>query len=103
MMRRKQNDLLPLVQSFFCNYLQRVRGASEHTIRAYRDTLRLFFLFMARRRGGSAAETVGELLERGDLLLLIFVGGELLLVAFLALAQVVGITAGVGDEFLLGD
>src|ERR1035437_1612197 len=56
MMQRKHNDLLPLVQSFFCNYLQRVRGASEHTIRAYRDTLRLFFLFMARRRGGSAAD-----------------------------------------------
>jgi site-specific recombinase XerD len=54
--RQKQNDLLTLVQSFFCNYLERVRGASGHTIRAYRDTLRLFFLFLAQRRGGSAAD-----------------------------------------------
>ena len=32
--RQKQNDLLTLVQSFFHNYLERVRGASGHTIRA---------------------------------------------------------------------
>jgi site-specific recombinase XerD len=56
MKRQKKNDLLTLVQSFFCNYLERVRGASGHTIRAYRDTLRLFFLFLAQRRGGSAAD-----------------------------------------------
>ena len=56
MRRQKQNDLLTLVQSFFHNYLERVRGASGHTIRAYRDTLRLFFLFLAHRRNGSAAD-----------------------------------------------
>ena len=47
MRRPKQNDLLTLLQSFFRDYLERVRGASNHTIRAYRDTLRLFFLFLA--------------------------------------------------------
>jgi site-specific recombinase XerD len=55
MRRERQNDLLTLVQSFFRNYLEGMRGASRHTIRAYRDTLRLFFLFLAQRRGGSAA------------------------------------------------
>lgn len=56
MNRHKQDDLLPLVQSFFQNYLQRVRGASDHTVRAYRDTLRLFFMFLAQRKNGSAAD-----------------------------------------------
>jgi integrase/recombinase XerD len=56
MRRQKQDDLLMLVQGFFRNYLQRVRGASEHTIRAYRDTLRLFFLFLTQRKSGSVAD-----------------------------------------------
>lgn len=56
MRRQKQDDLLMLVQSFFHNYLQRVRGASDHTIRAYRDTLRLFFLFLTQRKSGSVAD-----------------------------------------------
>jgi len=54
MKRQKRNDLLALVQSFFGNYLERVRGAS-HTTRAYRDTLKLFFLFMAEQERRSAA------------------------------------------------
>jgi site-specific recombinase XerD len=41
------------VESFFREHLQRVRGASPHTLRAYRDALRLFFSFLAdaERRG----------------------------------------------------
>jgi integrase/recombinase XerD len=55
MNRQKSNDLLSLVQSFFGNYLERVRGASPHTTRAYRDTLKLFFLFLAGQGHRSAA------------------------------------------------
>jgi integrase/recombinase XerD len=55
-MRRTATDaLLALVQSFFADHLRRVRGASEHTVRAYRDALRMFFVFLADRLGGSVA------------------------------------------------
>lgn len=49
MNRRKQDPLLALSQSFFHAYLEQTRGASNHTIRAYRDTLKLFFLFLSQR------------------------------------------------------
>jgi site-specific recombinase XerD len=48
--------LLTLVQSFFADHLRRVRGASEHTVRAYRDTLRMFFIFLADRADRSVAD-----------------------------------------------
>jgi len=44
-MARAETSLLPLVQSYFQQHLRRVRGASDHTIRAYRDGLRLFFIY----------------------------------------------------------
>jgi site-specific recombinase XerD len=56
MKRRQQNDLLTLLQSFFVDYLERMRGASGHTVRAYRDTLKLFFRFLAQRQNASAAD-----------------------------------------------
>lgn len=50
-MRRTQPDsLLALTQSFFLNYLQSTRGASNHTMRAYRDGLKLFFLFLSGQK-----------------------------------------------------
>lgn len=39
----RPDELLTLTQSFFHEHLQRTCGASAHTVRAYRDTLRLFF------------------------------------------------------------
>ena len=49
-MRQMDNDrLLALVQSYFQEHLQRVRGASPHTIHAYGHAVRLFFLFLAER------------------------------------------------------
>lgn len=56
MTRSSHDNLLVLVQSFFRDYLESVRGASGHTIRAYRDALKLFFLFLAGRKRRSIAE-----------------------------------------------
>ena len=43
MTRTASGELFALVESFFIEYLPRQRGASSHTIRAYRDTLKLLF------------------------------------------------------------
>jgi len=56
MPRQPKDGLLALVQSFFQDYLRGIRGASDHTIRAYRDALKLFFLFLASRERRSVAE-----------------------------------------------
>lgn len=44
------DPLFALVETFFCDHLQKVRGASPHTIAAYRDAVMLFFQFLADRR-----------------------------------------------------
>lgn len=49
-MKSATPSLLSLVQSFFQQHLTQARGASPHTIRAYRDTLQLFFEYVARQR-----------------------------------------------------
>jgi site-specific recombinase XerD len=51
MTRRSREPLLALVQSYFDEYLRRVRGASDHTMRTYGNALRLFFLFLADHTG----------------------------------------------------
>lgn len=56
MSQQKRNALLTLVQSFFQSHLRNVRGASDHTVRAYRDTLRLFFMFLVRHAHRSVAD-----------------------------------------------
>ena len=50
MNRRLHNPLPALVESFFCGYLPHLRTASSHTIRAYRDTLKLLFIFLSQDR-----------------------------------------------------
>jgi site-specific recombinase XerD len=47
--------LFALVESFFAEYLSRQRAASAHTVRSYRDALKLLFEFLARRLGRSVA------------------------------------------------
>jgi integrase/recombinase XerD len=42
-------SLSGLIQSFFQQHLAQARGASPHTIRAYRDTLRLFLEHLAKQ------------------------------------------------------
>lgn len=54
-MRRRQDGLLGLVETYFQGHLQRARGASPHTVRAYGHALRLFFLFLAKRVGRPVA------------------------------------------------
>lgn len=56
MSRSEPNLLLALTQSFFLNYLQSTRGASSHTMRAYRDALKLFFLFLAGHKRKAIAD-----------------------------------------------
>jgi site-specific recombinase XerD len=47
MSRAYTASLLNSTQDFFQKYLRQTRGASAHTVRAYRDALKLFFLFLA--------------------------------------------------------
>jgi len=51
--RAKKATLAGLLGTYFTEQLPRVRGASRHTIRAYGHALRLFVLFLAKRRRGS--------------------------------------------------
>lgn len=50
MKRPNSESLLALTENFFQSYLRQTRGASVHTIRAYRDTLKLFYLFLADQK-----------------------------------------------------
>ena len=43
------NDLARALRAFFADHLPRVRGASPHTIRSYRDSLVLLLRFVAAR------------------------------------------------------
>jgi integrase/recombinase XerD len=56
-------ELFSLVQSFFTEYLPRQRGASQHTIRAYRDALKLLFEFTAQRNGRHVSDLVVDDLD----------------------------------------
>ncbi|HEY4085794.1 MAG TPA: site-specific integrase [Bryobacteraceae bacterium] len=51
MNRAQGESLLSCTQAFFQSYLRQTRGASVHTVRAYRDALKLFFLFLAEHAG----------------------------------------------------
>ncbi len=48
-MTREKVGVLRHVESYFMDHLQRARGASTHTIRAYGHAIRLFLLFLAQR------------------------------------------------------
>jgi integrase/recombinase XerD len=62
MSKTAPRELFALVESFFTEYLPRQRGASRHTVRAYRDALKLLFAFVAQRGGREIAK-----LQLGDL------------------------------------
>lgn len=54
--------LAPLLQTFFTERLIRQRGASPHTVAAYRDTWRMLLTFAADRTGKQASQ-----LDLGDI------------------------------------
>lgn len=54
-MSRPPAGLFTQVQSYFTDYLPKQRGASVHTIRAYRDALTMLFKFVAEQRGRGIA------------------------------------------------
>jgi len=56
MRRSNSESLLGLTESFFQSYLRHTRGASVHTIRAYRDALKLFYLFLADQKHKPVAD-----------------------------------------------
>lgn len=61
-MRAASRGLYAQVESYFSEYLPRQRGASAHTVRAYRDALTLMLKFLAaRRRCGMAALQLTDL------------------------------------------
>src|ERR1700676_2316406 len=68
MSTRRTNMLLPLVASYFRDHLVGARGASPHTQRSYRDTLRLLFGFIADRRHRSVADLTLDDLLASDVL-----------------------------------
>ena len=47
----RRDRLLQQVESFFREHLQRTRGASRHTVFSYRDSLQLFFWYLADANG----------------------------------------------------
>jgi integrase/recombinase XerD len=47
----RRDRLFHHVESFFREHLQRTRGASRHTTFSYRDSLQLFFCYLADARG----------------------------------------------------
>ena len=61
-MSRSPCGLFAHVQSYFTEYLPKQRGASVHTIRAYRDALTMLFKFVAEQRGRGVAS-----LQFGDI------------------------------------
>ena len=50
MSKNGQKTLFALVESFFADFLPHQRGASLHTVRAYRDSLKLLLQFIAQQR-----------------------------------------------------
>ena len=46
---KRQNDLMHYIQMFFRDYLAIQKGVSENTIKTYRDSLKLFLKFIAKK------------------------------------------------------
>src|SRR5207244_6212396 len=60
MSRSNSDSLLGLTESVFKRDLQHTRGASVHSVRAYRDALKLFYLFLASHKRKPLADLALE-------------------------------------------
>jgi integrase/recombinase XerD len=56
MSKNAHQALFALVESFFAEFLPQQRGASVHTVRAYRDSLRLLLHFIAQQKKREVAK-----------------------------------------------
>lgn len=52
----RANELGGALRGFFSEYLPKVRGSSPHTILSYRDSLKLFLVFLAEQKNISVSE-----------------------------------------------
>lgn len=52
----RRDQLLQHIESFFREHLQRTRGASRHTVFSYRDSLQLFFCYLADAKRGDISK-----------------------------------------------
>lgn len=68
MRRSNSESLLALTESFFQSYLRHTRGASVHTIRAYRDALKLFYLFVSNQKHKPLADLAVEDIQSDSVL-----------------------------------
>jgi site-specific recombinase XerD len=68
MSRVLPNALARALRGFFADQLPRVRGASPHTVRSYRDALALLLRFLAAHRGRPVALLDFNDLEPADVL-----------------------------------
>jgi len=68
MRRSNSESLLGLTESFFQSYLRHTRGASVHTIRAYRDALKLFYLFLSNQKHKPVADLAVEDIQYDNVL-----------------------------------
>lgn len=74
---KKRDRLLQLVESFFRDHLQRTRGASRHTVFAYRDSLKLLFAYLAEaKRGDISKLRIEDITEAGVLEFLDYLESE---------------------------
>lgn len=59
---KRQNDLMHYIQMFFRDYLTIQKGVSENTIKTYRDSLKLFLKFIAKKENKTISKiTLGDL------------------------------------------
>ncbi len=68
MKTKHYNVLATTLQGFLSDYLPRVRGASPHTVLAYRDSFKLFLHFLAQQKGKPVSDLDIECIDIAEIL-----------------------------------